>query len=181
MFDNLTLYINETFRTLPFTSLFYSSLSTILFRNVFALGLTITITLSNIINKYLKFICKDMYKKYPNIKNFLGKGERPKNAINCGCFIDPNNPAKKSTSFGAPSGHAQIMFTIATFISLSLNNKLYSILLYLLAVYGGYTRIMMNCHTLSQVIMGAIFGVIIGYLCFIVYDYCLSNWKPSEL
>ena len=64
MFDNLTLYINETFRTLPFTSLFYSSLSAILFRNVFALGLSISIIITNLMNKYLKLICKDMYKKY---------------------------------------------------------------------------------------------------------------------
>ena len=39
-----------------------------------------------------------------------------------------------------------------------------TIILYLIASYGGYLRIKFNCHTQLQVFIGGIIGIILGYI-----------------
>jgi membrane-associated phospholipid phosphatase len=69
--------------------------------------------------------------------------------------------------FGMPSGHAQMAFYSTTFIYLSLKNL--SILCWFLFVslLTISQRVVFNYHTPLQVIVGAIVGVLMGYL---VYD-----------
>ena len=164
MIEKLNLYINESFRSSPFTILFFSLIIYILFQNKVALHLFILISLTDTSNKFLKLLFKKLYSLYPQLKNILGNGERPKNAINCGCFIDPLNPSQKATSYGLPSGHSEILFSIASFLSLYFNNFYKTNILFLLASYGAYTRITMGCHSLNQVVLGGFIGILFGYL-----------------
>lgn len=74
--------------------------------------------------------------------------------------------------FGMPSGHAQLVFYSTTFIYLSLRNRsiLYGFLFVSLLTIS--QRVVFNYHTSSQVIVGAIVGVVMGYL---VYNMAKNN------
>jgi len=66
--------------------------------------------------------------------------------------------------FGMPSGHAQNVFYSTSFILLCSNN-IYWILFYLLISFNTiYQRVKYKNHTVSQVIIGSIIGVLIGWL-----------------
>lgn len=66
--------------------------------------------------------------------------------------------------FGMPSGHAQLVFYSTTFIYLSLRNQsiLYAYLFISLLTIS--QRVAFNYHTPLQVIVGAMLGVLMGYL-----------------
>jgi membrane-associated phospholipid phosphatase len=92
-----------------------------------------------------------------------------------GCGIDPFAVVSNGMEIGMPSGHSQIMSLIATFWTLYLfktNNK-YKIwiMLLLLGMVGliNWSRIAINCHTLLQVIVGNIIGIIFGIIGFIIF------------
>ena len=115
----------------------------------------------------------------------LGLGERPLGATSCGVFLD----GLTATSFGMPSGHSQGAWAIATYIILNLfepkdkpepkakpapmsNYRLVwksmsGFLVVLSAAYISYSRVYIEgCHTIEQVIVGGILGVISGALIF---------------
>jgi membrane-associated phospholipid phosphatase len=152
----LELYINETFRSLPFTSMFFILIGSILYNYKKGYIIFIILFIDNYINKILKYI----FKNYIHIN-----GERPKDAKNCGCFIDLENINKKSITYGMPSGHSENIFLLSTLLQKQTNNNYIKILLYLIACYGGYMRVKLGCHTINQVIIGSLIGVIIGLLC----------------
>lgn len=101
----------------------------------------------------------------------LGKGTRPKGASHCGIWKDP--VGYKTKSYGMPSGHSQGATGFATYMILSnLSNggKLYDINNIIFAVFGiliPYSRVVMNCHTIQQIIIGGILGIILG----------ITGWK----
>jgi len=91
-----------------------------------------------------------------------------------GCGIIPFVVGNNKVEIGMPSGHSQIMSLIATFWILYLfktNNK-YKIwiMLLLLIIVGlvNWSRIAINCHTVLQVIVGNIVGIIFGIIAFII-------------
>ena len=162
MFNKPILYINETFRSLPFTSIFFSLLISILFQNKLALILVFLLSIDNGLNKVFKYICE---------KYIPFDGERPKNAKNCGCFIDLKNINKLATSYGMPSGHSENIFFIASFFSNYLQSHFKSILLYTFACYGAFLRVKFGCHTKQQVIVGGILGIILGTISYKLVKY----------
>ena len=82
--------------------------------------------------------------------------------MNCGLFI--NN--KESTSYGLPSGHSQIAWLFTTYKILNLeekNSRPISILLIGLATLISYSRVRWaKCHTIQQVVLGGVFGIILA-------------------
>ena len=56
MFDKPVLYTNETFRSLPFTSIFFSILISILFQSKISFIISILLILDNGLNKVLKYL-----------------------------------------------------------------------------------------------------------------------------
>lgn len=66
--------------------------------------------------------------------------------------------------YGMPSGHAQAAFFMSVFIYLSLKhtNLLYLYLFFSLLIC--YQRVKFDFHSMSQVIVGAIFGSFFAYL-----------------
>ena len=131
--------------------------------------LFIFMILSNLANGVLKYkivkpIMKD--KNYP----ILGKGTRPKGAANCGIWKDP--PGHKTTSYGMPSGHSQEATGFATYMilkNLSYGYALFDIrnvILSGLAIFIMYSRVYLNCHTIQQVIIGGMIGILFGSIGF---------------
>ena len=111
----------------------------------------------------------------------LGSGARPKNAKSCSLVLDN----KLATSYGMPSGHSQIAWTIAAYIIFKIiknwyynkkDNKIITsfgyiwliiscIFVLVSAVYISYSRVYIEgCHTIQQVIVGGSIGIISGLL-----------------
>ena len=105
----------------------------------------------------------------------LGIYNRPKNAKNCGFFI--NDTYSKTQSVGMPSGHSQFVFTFSIFLIryIILNKDKYILIknFILLCFAGliGLSRVYLaKCHTLQQVIIGSIIGFLYGYLIFDIFQ-----------
>jgi len=107
----------------------------------------------------------------------LGNGHRPKGAMSCSL----NGTNELSVSFGMPSGHSILAFFVSVYLILYIFNinfsefrnptiikiiyLIISLLLIVLSVFIGYTRIFIaKCHTIQQVIVGSIIGSLLGYL-----------------
>jgi len=62
---------------------------------------------------------------------------------------------------GLPSGHAAVAFAIATIVSLNTQDPLTSLLTLGLAVMVSHSRLLLNIHTMREVVIGAITGTAI--------------------
>ena len=148
---------------IPFFSYFLTN-------NIDLLMLSVTlILLDKVFSPFMKHIVfKNLMgaKKYP----IIGIGERPKGAKDCGLFLTKKDiPAR---SYGMPSGHSQSalffsVYTIHEIINSSMNQSIKIIGILLLISIGlgiMYSRIYLKCHTIQQVIIGALLGSVLGTL-----------------
>jgi membrane-associated phospholipid phosphatase len=113
----------------------------------------------------------------------IGQGTRPPGAHSCGSFISV--PLIPATSFGMPSGHSQLAWFFTTYACLNIINSRFDYFqnlqihwnsrLQLLSVSGliifasmiSYSRVYIEqCHTIGQVIIGGITGIITGCIAF---------------
>lgn len=62
---------------------------------------------------------------------------------------------------GLPSGHAAVAFAIATAVSLNTQDPIISLLTIVLAVMVSHSRLLLNIHTIREVILGAVTGTVI--------------------
>lgn len=84
----------------------------------------------------------------------------------------------KPTSYSFPSGHAQLTFTIATILTAYLSWK-YNLITYFFAVAVSVSRVYLGLHYFSDIIAGALAGIIIGEMVvFCLYRYGWSK-KPG--
>ena len=138
------------------------------------------VVLSNFIFKDL--IIKPIYKLLNKTSlPILGIGARPANAESCSLILD----GILDTRYGMPSGHSQIAWTFATYILYKIINNWYNnkkenkiitifgyiwlslscIIVLVCAIYISYSRVYIEgCHTIQQVTVGGILGVICGFL-----------------
>jgi membrane-associated phospholipid phosphatase len=65
--------------------------------------------------------------------------------------------------YGMPSGHAQTSFFITTFIYLVTRQIFITFFMILLSVMVMFQRVIYNEHTISQVLVGAIIGILFGF------------------
>ena len=65
--------------------------------------------------------------------------------------------------YGMPSGHAQTSFFITTFIYLVTRQVLITFFMILLSIMVMFQRVIYNEHTISQVLVGAIIGILFGF------------------
>jgi membrane-associated phospholipid phosphatase len=155
--------------------------------------LLILVLFTNLFNAFLKnAVMKPLYKFSGSNELFLlGSGSRPVGAMSCQFAID----GKKATSFGMPSGHSQIAWTIGTYLICILINRfndninqnlnensndtkaksiLDNIWIFIsvgvilsIMIYISYSRVYIEgCHTIQQVSVGGIVGAILGFLAF---------------
>lgn len=109
----------------------------------------------------------------------IGRFKRPVGSKNTGCFyISEDN---YTTTSGMPSGHCllttftcvYLYYYIAQKYKISKKNKLILFCLMCgISAYMAYTRILMNCHTFQQTIIGTFIGYLCGY-----YFYLYINNK----
>ena len=83
--------------------------------------------------------------------------------------------------YGFVSGHACTSFGIATFISLLFRNKWVTITSILWASINSYSRIYLGVHFISDIVFGAIVGVLIAFLFFELYKWVRLKCFHVEL
>lgn len=163
-------------RSSPFTNMFYPLMLTIHKPkrvHIYFLLCYITVFITNGIEKGISMTIYDMLgvKSLP----FIGSGERPEGASNCGTYLV--YPDKPALSYGMPSGHSELGWFFSTYIildlisnlSLNKNSKLLTficiIILISYAIVNSYARVEIEkCHTRGQVLVGAILGIIKAFI-----------------
>ena len=195
--DLVNTYLAGCLRSFPITIYFFMLLNLIISFNERHLYDVIIVLIGGFSNLlFLKPLFKSIYnvfgvKKLP----LLGLGGRPKGAYSCSDFYNCNDFAKKieSTSFGMPSGHSQVAWTFSCFYITEIwnNNKIYktsdtakifqTIMLLLFSSIMSYYRVYVEgCHTIEQVVMGAIFGGLIGYFGSLYKENLLNYLKKNN-
>ena len=161
----LHLVVNEIKRLSPLLIFTYILLGVkeLKEKNILIIGYIFNTVLNFVLKNYNFFIFI-RENDYP----IIGLGTRPKNAMNCDLW----SSGKNSTTYGMPSGHAQlitffIMFQLFKNKPTNNNNRFKSyfnkFLLILLWGYLLYSRVELGCHTYQQVIIGSMVGAITSY------------------
>lgn len=78
--------------------------------------------------------------------------------------------------YSFPSGHATNFFCITMFTSFVFRDRLYSWIMFTLAAVVAYSRIYLGVHFISDVVIGVLFGLLIGWS-----FYRLYKWVRSKL
>jgi len=79
-------------------------------------------------------------------------------------------------NYGFISGHATTTFGIATFLALIVRNKVFTWTIFLYAALISYSRIYLGVHFISDVIVGALVGMLIAVIFYLVYNNIRRNW-----
>lgn len=79
-----------------------------------------------------------------------------------------------------PSSHAVNSFTVATLIMLFFNKPLYTVIAYVVAFLSIFSRVYVGVHYPSDVIFGAVLGVILGYLIFRIVNKLFKLDRYSQ-
>jgi membrane-associated phospholipid phosphatase len=166
---------------------------TILARTYYSLYLLICILVISISNGVFKnLIFNPLYNiSHKKELPILGIGKRPPNANSCGILLD----GKIATSYGMPSGHSQIAWSVATYLLLKLfldkykirsinldsnsiaKLSLLSICIISIAVYISFSRVYIEgCHTTQQVILGGLLGVVCGCIFYFIEHNVINKF-----
>ena len=81
------------------------------------------------------------------------------------CVFGEGTPLKG----GMPSGHSALAFSIATAISLITEEPICIMLSYLMAFITAQSRVDSEVHSILEVLVGAVFGVLLTLLIFTVF------------
>ena len=125
-------------------------------RNIYLSLILIVIVLKTIILKPIK-----------QIFNNLKLGKRPPGSFNCNMFNCGGIPH----SGGMPSGHMAllgIMGNIVYNIYKNSNNKNYVFMYIFITITTGISRYSSKCHTLPQIVIGYLVGIIIGVIYYFI-------------
>ena len=79
-------------------------------------------------------------------------------------------------SYGFISGHAANSFGLATFFALVFRNKFFTWTIFLYAVLISYSRIYLGVHFISDIIAGAVAGMLIGGCLYLIYNNIRRVW-----
>lgn len=85
----------------------------------------------------------------------------------------------KGGSYGFVSNHAANSFSLAIFISLLFKNKFISLGVFFWAGIVSYSRIYLGVHYPGDIIGGAILGIILGSLVYLIYRKS-SEWVMKK-
>ena len=192
----LNNFISVFLQTSPIFFTVYIFLGGLIASNYYFILYGIFAYLNLIINKILKYIAKFIYNKF-DIKSLpiIGLGVRPKGAVNCSAIPYQKGYITKSKSFGMPSGHSQNAWFLFGFMLLYLINNyknekndtmekfLFGLkisVLFIIALSISISRVYINCHTVQQVIIGGIIGLIIGCLAYLLTKYIVEKIEKRK-
>jgi membrane-associated phospholipid phosphatase len=157
--------------------------------NYYLLAISFFGTINGILNYVFKKLFEILYNKL-KVTNIpiLGRGERPVGFKNCS-DVPSCETIPTAFAFGMPSGHAQTAWFVFIFAVLYLNDiidkkkktatnnkKIYYnfwltvavIIGLLMSLYITYSRVSMGCHTIQQVIIGGVLGLLLGTVSYFV-------------
>lgn len=86
----------------------------------------------------------------------------------------------KGGMYGFLSSHAANVFGLATFTSLIFKRKYYSITIFLWATMVSYSRIYVGKHFPTDVLCGAVLGLITGWFIFIVVSHIFKRYHITS-
>lgn len=78
------------------------------------------------------------------------------------------------TDYAFPSGHATVIFAFATVVSFMVKKRIYVVSAFVLAILVAASRVFLNYHYISDVIVGAIIGFLVGWF------FCLT-YRPIHV
>ena len=78
--------------------------------------------------------------------------------------------------YGFFSSHASNTFGLAMFSALLFRNRFFSCAIFTFALLNAYSRVYLGVHFISDVVVGALVGSLIGYLVFQLYN--IKKQKP---
>jgi len=70
---------------------------------------------------------------------------------------------------GLPSGHSAVSFSISTAVVFLTKNALISFMTFILAMMVAYSRVSLGIHTIREIVLGALLGMIITVLLFQIF------------
>lgn len=137
--------------------------------------LIILISITSIVNK---LVSKPLLFKLLDILDLKHIALRPSGCVNSSNFINELDPTKLSTTYGMPSGHSVESMLISVFLVMYIlkyhtNTKKRSLLIGFIILIGCgvcYSRVLLGCHTIPQIIIGGIIGSLCGYYGFKLWD-----------
>ena len=112
------------------------------------------------------------YQEKKFFKSILPSDKKYERPLNCNIVKSQNScsvfPGPVNNCYGFPSGHAQVTALAATLITLYMGvtkENMYSIIsIWLLVLLVGLQRIYSQCHSILQVSVGWLFGILFGIL-----------------
>ena len=190
MIKKIMTLIDGSLRAYPVLIIFYSMMSGLLNNDYKNILFGIILLVSDLFNNILKnYIFWPLMKGRGEIA-ILGKCARPANSKDSGLFKD----GEISNSHGMPSGHAQIAWLFTTYWVLKILNernrskitKIVSIIvLCILSSAVAYSRVFFaRCHTIQQVFIGSLIGIILGFIVYNTIDnifFFLENTSKKVL
>lgn len=82
--------------------------------------------------------------------------------------------------YGFFSSHASNTFSIAIFLTLLIRKTNISVLLFIYAVICSYSRIYLGVHYPTDILTGAVYGMFVGILLYIIYIYIVNRITPNR-
>ena len=83
--------------------------------------------------------------------------------------------------YSFPSGHATNFFAISMLTALAFRNRIYVFTVFLLASVVAYSRIYLGVHFISDVSVGILLGLLIGWLFFRLYRWIrIRLFRPKQ-
>jgi membrane-associated phospholipid phosphatase len=179
-------------QTSPLFFTIYVFLGGLIASNYYFILYAVFAFINGIINQILKYVVKYLYNKFNIISlPLIGQGIRPKGAVNCGAI-----PSQKiSKSFGMPSGHSQNAWFLFGFMLLYLINNYKKekndttsqiwfgvkiSVLFIIALSVSISRVYVNCHTIQQIIIGSMIGLILGCLGYLLTKYIVEKIEKRK-
>ena len=78
--------------------------------------------------------------------------------------------------YGFISGHAANAFGFATFCALIFRNRVFTFTIFLYAILHAYSRIYLGVHFISDVVVGAIVGMLLAGFVYLLYNWVRRRW-----
>ena len=102
---------------------------------------------------------------------------RPLNEPLLGLSVDTvNGVTEKSFSFF--SAHSANTFAIATFIGLLVRSNMLTCIMYGWAMLNAITRVYLGVHYPTDILVGMVWGCVIGCISYIAYNYVFYKHSP---